>query len=51
MHKFRKSFFKKVIIPAALTHFQQMFDLYRNQVVGFYSQNFWERPVEEWYFH
>ena len=38
VHKFRKSFFKKVITPGALTHFQQMFDLHRNQVVGFYYQ-------------
>ena len=47
VHKFRKSFFKKVIIPGALTHFQPMFDLYRNQVVGFYYQNVWKTPVEE----
>ena len=36
VHKFRKSFLKKVIIPGALTHFQPMFDFCRNQVVGFY---------------
>ena len=30
---------KKVIIPGVLTHFQPMFDVYRNQVAGFYYQN------------
>ena len=34
----------------SLTHFQPMFDLCRNQVVGFYYQNIWKTPVEEWYF-
>ena len=48
--KFRKSFFKKVIIPGALTHFRPMFDLCRNQVVGFYCQNVWKTPVEECHF-
>ena len=51
VHKFRKSFFKNVIISGALTHFQPMFDLdVRNQVVGFYYQNVWKIPVEEWQF-
>ena len=27
-----------------------MFDLCRNQVVGFYYQNVWKTPVEEWHF-
>ena len=30
-----------------LTHFRPMFDLCRNQVVGFYSQNVYKTPVEE----
>ena len=34
----------------ALTHFRPMFHLYRNQIVGFYYQNVWETPVEEWHF-
>ena len=50
VHKFRKSFFKKVIIPGALTHFQPMFDFCKNQVVGFYNQNVWKTPVEKWHF-
>ena len=28
-----------------------MFDLYKNQVVGFYYQNVWKTPVEEWHFN
>ena len=27
-----------------------MFHLCRNQVVGFYLQNVWKTPVEEWHF-
>ena len=34
VHKFRKSFLKKVVISGALTHFKPMFDLCRNQVVA-----------------
>ena len=33
-----------------LTHLQPMFDVRRNQVVGFYYQNVWKAPVEEWHF-
>ena len=45
VHKFRKSFFKKVIIPGALNHFQPMFDLCRNQVAGFYYQMFYYKHL------
>ena len=40
-------FLRIVVIPGALTHFQPMFDLCRNQVVGFYYQNVLKTPVEE----
>ena len=50
LRKIRKSFLKKVVIPGALTHFQKMFDLCRNELVGFYYQNVWKAPVEEWHF-
>ena len=33
-----------------LTHFQPMFQLWINQVVGCYYQNVWKTPVEEWHF-
>ena len=33
-----------------LTHFRPMFHLWINQVVGFYWQNVWKTPVEEWHF-
>ena len=33
-----------------LTHFRPMFHLRRSQVVGFYLQNAWKTPVEEWHF-
>ena len=29
-----------------LTHFQAIFQLWRNQLVGFYQQNVWKTPVE-----
>ena len=34
----------------SLSHFRPMFHLCRNQVVGFYLQNLWKTPVEEWHF-
>ena len=34
-------------VDTLLTHFRQMFQLRRNQVVGFYQQNVWKTPVEE----
>ena len=33
-----------------LTRFQPMFHLWIDQVVGFYYQNVWKTPVEEWCF-
>ena len=30
--------------------FWPMFHLWINQVVGFYLQNVWKTPVEEWHF-
>ena len=33
-----------------LTHFRPIFLLCRIQVVGFYLQNAWKAPVEEWHF-
>ena len=33
-----------------ITHFQPMFQLWINQVVGFYYQNVWKTPVKEWHF-
>ena len=40
----------KIYYEVYLTHFQVMFDLYRNQVVGFYEQNVWKTPVGECHF-
>ena len=37
-------------IMIRLTHFRPMFHLSLNQVVGFYQQNVWKTPVEEWHF-
>ena len=34
----------------SLSHFRPMFHLCRNQVIGFYLQNLWKTPVEEWHF-
>ena len=34
----------------SLSHVRPMFHLCRNQVVGFYLQNLWKTPVEEWHF-
>ena len=33
-----------------LAHFEPMFHLQADQIVGFYKQNFWKTPVEEWHF-
>ena len=33
-----------------LTHFKPMFHLWKNQMVGFYKQNVWKKPVEQWHF-
>ena len=37
-------------IPVVLTHFRPMFHLCRNQKVGFYQENVWKTPVDEWHF-
>ena len=36
-------------VLAYLTHFRPMFHLCRNQVIGFYQENAWKAPVEEWH--
>ena len=33
-----------------LTHFRPIFQIWINQVVGFYQQNVWKTPLEEWHF-
>ena len=38
------------IIKKLLTHFRPMFHWCRSQVGGFYYQNVWNAPVEEWHF-
>ena len=35
---------------AYLTYFKPMLHVWKNQVDGFYQQNVWKAPVEEWYF-
>ena len=37
-------------IMIRLTNFRPMFHLSINQVVGFYQQIVWKRPVGEWHF-
>ena len=39
---------KQYLTKVILTHFRPMFLLCRNQVVGFYKQNVWKTPAEEW---
>ena len=34
----------------SLNHFQPMFHLWKSHVDGFYEQNVWKTPVEEWHF-
>ena len=45
-----KDFVEGVDFISTLSYFQPKFELCKNQVVGFYFQDIWKTPVEEWHF-
>ena len=47
--KFLKTEKEQLVAYNLINHFRPMFHVCRKQVIGFYWQNVWKTPAEEWY--